>query len=151
MVVVVVGSVLNMWPLAASSESQVYQELHGLGKPPVIGPASRMPYSAAEIHLLKAWWSAAWDIGTAKRTLRQGIKKSRLQCWKDLIGEVEEDPWVLTFKIVIMRLVTRIKTPGLDNPNPVQYIMRRLFPQIESFQRQDRSVCVVLCEEFFTI
>ena len=27
-----------------------------------------------------------------KSVLRQGIKKSRLQCWKDFIGEVEKDP-----------------------------------------------------------
>ena len=36
----------------------------------------------------------------AKSDLRQGIKKSRLQCWKDLIGEVEKDPWGFAFKIV---------------------------------------------------
>ena len=47
----------------------------------------------------------AWK--RAKSALRQGIKKSRLQCWKDLIGEVEKDPWGLVFKIVTKRLVTR--------------------------------------------
>ena len=26
-------------------------------------------------------------------------KKSRLQSWKDLIGEVEKDPWGLAFKM----------------------------------------------------
>ena len=50
-----------------------------------------------------------------KSPLRQGIKKSRLQCWKDLIGEVKKNPWGLAFKIVTKRLVTRRKTPGLDN------------------------------------
>ena len=35
----------------------------------------------------------AWK--KAKSALRQGIKKSRLQFWKDLIGEVEKDPWGL--------------------------------------------------------
>ena len=33
-----------------------------------------------------------------------------LQCWKDLIGEVEKDPRGLDFKIVTKRLVTRRKT-----------------------------------------
>ena len=83
----------------------------------------------------------AWK--RAKSALRQGIKKSRLQCWNDLIGEVEKDPWGLAFKIVTKRLVTRRKTPGLDNADRVKYIVRRLFPQIEPFQRQDGSSCVV--------
>ena len=63
----------------------------------------------------------------AKLALRQGIKKSRRQCWKDLIREVEKDPWGLAFKIVTKRLATRRKTPGLDNPNRVKYIVRSLF------------------------
>ena len=40
----------------------------------------------------------AWK--KAKSALWHGIKKSQLQCWKDLIGEVEKDPWGLAFKIV---------------------------------------------------
>ena len=57
----------------------------------------------------------AWK-GT-KAAMRQGIKKSRLQCWTNLFGEVEKDPWDLAFKIVTKRLVTRKKTPGLDDPD----------------------------------
>ena len=67
-----------------------------------------------------------------------------------MIGEVEKDPWDLAFKIVTKRLVTRRKTPGLDDPDRVKYIMRSLFPYGESFQRQDRSSCVVWREELFT-
>ena len=59
----------------------------------------------------------------AKTALRRGIKKSQLQCWNDLIGEVEKDPWGLAFKIVTKRLVARRKTPGLDNPDQVKYIV----------------------------
>ena len=91
----------------------------------------------------------AWK--KAKSALRQGIKKSRLQCWKDLIGEVKKDPWGLAFKIVTKRLVTRRKTPGLDNPNRVKYIVQSLFLHVEPFQRQDRSHCVVRREELFTV
>ena len=91
----------------------------------------------------------AWK--KAKSALRQGIKKSRLQCWKDLIGEVEKDPWGLAFKIVTKRLVTRRKIPGLDNPDRVKYIVRSLFPHVEPFQRQGRSSCVVRREELFTL
>ena len=50
----------------------------------------------------------AWK--RAKSALRQGIKKSLLQCWKDLIGEFEKDPWGLAFKIVTKILVTKAST-----------------------------------------
>ena len=63
--------------------------------------------------------STAQPRENAKSALRQGIKKSQLQCWKDLMGEVEMDPWGLAFKKVTERLVTRSKTPGLDNPDRV--------------------------------
>ena len=91
----------------------------------------------------------AWK--KAKSALRQGIKKSRLQCCKDLIGEVKKDPWGLSFKMVTKRLVTTRKTPGLDNADRVKYIVRSLFPHIEPFQRQDRSSCVVRREELSTL
>ena len=68
-----------------------------------------------------------------------------------MIGEVEKDPWGLAFKIVIKKLVTRRKTPGLDNLDQVQYIVRNLFPRVEPFQRQDRRSCVVRREELFTL
>ena len=79
------------------------------------------------------------------------IKKSRLKCWKDLIGEVDKDPWGLAFKIVTKRLVTRRKTPDLDNPDRVKYIVRSLFPHVELFQRLERSYYVVRREELFTL
>ena len=50
-----------------------------------------------------------------------------------MIGEVEKDPWGLTFRIVTKRLVTRRKTPGLENPDQVKYIVRGLFPYVEPF------------------
>ena len=90
-----------------------------------------------------------WKI--AKSTLRQGIKKSRLQCWKDLIGEVEKDPWGLTFKIVTKRLVTKRKATGLDNPDRVKYIVRSLFPHVKLLLRQGQSSCMVRREELLTL
>ena len=79
---------------------------------------------------------------SSKAALRRGIKRSRIHCLKDLIGEFVNNPWGLAFKIVTKRLVIRRKTPGLDNPDRVKYIARRLFPHVEPFQRQDRSSCV---------
>ena len=68
-----------------------------------------------------------------------------------MIGEVEKDPWGLAIKIVTKKLLTRRKTPGVDNLDQVQYIVRNLFPHVEPFQRQDRSSCVVRREELFTL
>ena len=59
------------------------------------------------------------------------MKKSRLQYWKDLIGNVEKDSWSLAFKIVTKRLVTRRKTLGLGNFDRVKYIVRSLFPHVD--------------------
>ena len=42
-----------------------------------------------------------------------------------MIGEVKKDPWGLAFKIVTKKLVTRSNTPGLDNLDQVQYIVRK--------------------------
>ena len=68
-----------------------------------------------------------------------------------MIGEVDKDPWGHAFKIVTKRLVARRKTPGLDNPDRVKYIVRSLFPHVEPFQRRDRSSFVVRREELFTL
>ena len=68
-----------------------------------------------------------------------------------MIGEVEKDPWSLAFKIVTKKLVTTRKTPGLDNHDQVQYIVRNLFPHVEPLQKQDRSSCVVRRGELFTL
>ena len=68
-----------------------------------------------------------------------------------MIGEVEKDPWGLAFKIVTERLVTRRKTPDLDNADRVKYIMQSLFPYVEPFQRQDWSSCVARRKGLFTL
>ena len=55
----------------------------------------RFTHSKGDPLLHEAWKKA-------KSGLRQGIKKSRLEYWKDLIGEVEKDPWGFSFKIEAM-------------------------------------------------
>ena len=82
--------------------------------------------------------------------LERGMEAQDLQCWKDLISEVKKDPWGLAFKIITKRLISRRKTPGLENPQRVKYIVRSLFTHVEPFQGQDRSSCVVRREELFT-
>ena len=72
---------------------------------------------------LRRLGSGNWHKREKKKSLSEGIEKSRLQCWKDLIGDVEKESWGLAFIIVTKRLVTRRKTPGLDNPDRVKYIL----------------------------
>ena len=78
----------------------------------------------------------------ANVALSRGIKKSPLQCRKDLIGKVAKDPWGLAFKIVTKRLVTRRKTPGMNNFDRVKYIVQSFFPHAEPFQRRASSSCI---------
>ena len=113
-------------------------------RPEFLAARRKFTCSQGDGMLLEAWKGA-------KAALRRGIKKSRLQCWKDLISEVKKDSWSLAFKIVTKRLMTRRKTPALDNPDRVKYIVRNLFPHVEPFQRQDRCSCVVRREELFTL
>ena len=60
----------------------------------------RFTRSKGDFLLREAWKNA-------KSAPREGIKISRLECWNDLMGDVEKDPWGLAFKIVTKRLVTR--------------------------------------------
>ena len=83
----------------------------------------------------------AWQ--TAKSALRRSIKKSRFQCWKNLIHEVDKDPWGLPSRVVTKRLATRKRTPSLDNPDRARHIVQSLSPQVEAFLREDRCSCTV--------
>ena len=73
----------------------------------------KLTHSKGDAALHKAW-------KTVKSALRRVIKKIRLDCCKDLISEVDKDPWDLPFKMVTKRVVTRRRTPVLDNPDRVR-------------------------------
>lgn len=95
--------------------------------------------------LLQAEWHSA------RKILKRAIRRSQLRCWKDLIGDVENDPWGLAFKIVTKKLVTRHRPPGSDNPDWVLRIIRGLFPRAEKWTREDYTSCLVQREELFTL
>lgn len=92
---------------------------------------------------------AAWN--EARSTFKKAIKASKLRCWRDLIGEVENDPWGLAFKIVTKKLRTRRQTPGLDRPSWVKQIIRALFPPAEPWTRRDWRAYHPKDEELFTL
>ena len=79
---------------------------------------------------------------------KKAIRRSQLQFWRNLIWEVEKDPWGLDFKIVTKILVTRRRTPGLDDQ--IHKIARNLFSRVESFPWEDWGSCSVRNEELFT-
>ena len=67
-----------------------------------------------------------------KKELKLAITKSKERCWKELIAEVENDPWGLPFKIVSHKLGTNSNTPGLNNELWVREIINHLFPKASS-------------------
>ena len=121
-----------------------------------------MPRNAAEIHPLKGRFFAARGMEKSKISSEARIKEKPTSVL-DRPGVLLLDTNLLvtilkarphgsfsTSPIVTNRLVSIRKTPGLDNPDRVKYIVRSLFPHVEPFQRQERSSCVVRREQLFT-
>ena len=78
------------------------------------------------------WWNDTLSglrsaCNAARRKTTRSIRRSQLKCWRDLIEEVEKDPWGLAFKIVTKKLVTRRRTPDLHDPDQVRKIVRPCF------------------------
>ena len=62
------------------------------------------------------------------KLFKREIKRSKARCWKELLNEVENDPWGMAYKIVTKKFQVNRKTPGLDDPQWVKKIIRDLFP-----------------------
>ena len=71
----------------------------------VVCPTPKMPRSSVEVQPVEGGYSAAWGMGKGKSNKD---KEKPTLCWKDLIGEVENHPWGLAFKIVTKLLMTWI-------------------------------------------
>ncbi|XP_043481309.1 uncharacterized protein LOC122510602 [Leptopilina heterotoma] len=104
----------------------------------------RYTYSKGDLLLQEEWH-------TARRIFKRAIRSSQQRCWKDLIGKSKKDLWGLAFKIVTKKLVSKQKTPGLDDPHWVRKIIKALFCQVEPAPREDHTLCVVQEEELFTL
>lgn len=68
--------------------------------------------------------------------MRKAIRISQKQHWKELIKEVDEDPWGVAFRIITKRLRIDEKIPGLENKTWVEGIIDTLFPEQNPGQDQ---------------
>ncbi|KAF0759711.1 Reverse transcriptase domain-containing protein [Aphis craccivora] len=65
----------------------------------------------------------------AKRELKIAIKNAQEECWRELCRSVENDPWIVPYKLVTKRLGRR--APDLDS-DMVARVARGLFPESPS-------------------
>lgn len=75
----------------------------------------------------------------AKKKLKREIDRSIRDHWKELVDEVESDPWGKAYKIVRKKLKIRQDIPELNDPAFVEQVIRDLFPPqvTENRERQD--------------
>ena len=75
----------------------------------------------------------------ARRKLRQEIDRSIRDHWKELVDEVENDPWEKAYKIVRKKLKIRQDIPELNDPAFVEQVIKDLFPSqiTENRERPD--------------
>ncbi|CAH2094186.1 unnamed protein product [Euphydryas editha] len=72
------------------------------------------------------------EYKTARRRLNAAIRESKRKCWKELIDEVEKDPWGRPYKIVTTRLKSQT-IPSPTCPHLLERIVTILFPQQPDF------------------
>lgn len=65
----------------------------------------------------------------AKKLLQKAIKRRKVECWRNLLNEVENDTWGMAYKIVSKRLQKKHDNAELNNPQWVQDIIKDLFPK----------------------
>ncbi|XP_026467863.1 uncharacterized protein LOC113371452 [Ctenocephalides felis] len=64
----------------------------------------------------------------ARRQLNKAIKDSKVRCWKELLDEVEENPWGRPYKTVMSRLKSQ-PIPSPTCPRLLNKIVTTLFPR----------------------
>lgn len=67
-----------------------------------------------------------------RRKLKKAIKGSKRRCWRELINEVEKDPWGRPYKVVMAHLKSR-PMPSPTCPQLLQRIVTALFPRQREF------------------
>lgn len=71
----------------------------------------------------------------ARRELNRAIKESKRRCWKELVAEVEKDPWGRPYKVVMTHLKCQ-PMPSPTCPQLLEKIVTALFPQQPVFTYQ---------------
>lgn len=75
----------------------------------------------------------------ARKKLRREIDRSIRDHWKELVDEVENDPWGKAYKIVRKKLKIRQDIPELNDPAFVEQVIRDLFPSQVTENRERPS------------
>ncbi|GJQ83619.1 hypothetical protein Trydic_g19943, partial [Trypoxylus dichotomus] len=73
----------------------------------------------------------------AKKSLRRAINESKARHWKDMVSDVDSEPWGLGYKLVTRRLGV-MKPPAILELTRMQRIVRALFPSHPA--RMDRGL-----------
>lgn len=68
------------------------------------------------------------EYKTARRNLNRAIKDSKKRGWKELVAEVEKDPWGRPYKVVMTHLKSQ-QMPPPTCPQLLQKIVTALFPR----------------------
>ncbi|XP_015509714.2 uncharacterized protein LOC107216897 [Neodiprion lecontei] len=68
----------------------------------------------------------------ARRELNKAIKDSKKRCWKELVEEVERDPWGRPYKVVMTHLKYQ-PIPSPTCPQLLERIVSTLFPRQREF------------------
>lgn len=86
----------------------------------------------------------------ARKQLRRAINQSKARCWKELVEDIDRDPWGLGYKIVTQKLGAQKPSRVMDS-NKTENIVRTLFPsypeRAEAVFRQDIEVPLFSEEE----
>ncbi|CAD6216895.1 GSCOCG00012895001-RA-CDS, partial [Cotesia congregata] len=75
----------------------------------------------------------------ARRELNKAIKDSKRRCWKELVEEMEKDPWGKPYKVVTAHLKYQ-PMPSPTCPRLLERIVTVLFPQQPVFTGQLRQL-----------
>ena len=87
----------------------------------------------------------------AKKALRREIERSIRDHWRELVDEVENDPWGKAYQIVRKKLKIRQDIAELNDPAFVEQVIRDLFPSQVTENRDRPGDFVFPEEELFTL
>ena len=87
----------------------------------------------------------------AKKALRREIERSIRDHWRELVDEVENDPWGKAYQIVRKKLKIRQDIAELNDPAFVEQVIRDLFPSQVTENRARPGDFVFPEEELFTL
>lgn len=81
--------------------------------------------------------------------MKTAIKESKRLCWRDLITQVDTDPWGKPYQMVC-KTFSRQTIPGLENPSWVLQIQKETFPTGPNLAPRPEAPCNISDDQLFT-